>query len=69
MPPTHSIDAHGRLWKWFGTNTDIDAQKTFAQRRERIARGLTEMIVPGMLPAIRNMIVDGAYMPAEEDAR
>ena len=82
MRPKHSLayrwflvravphrDAAGRVTKWFGTTTDIDAQKLYAKRQETIATGLTEMIAPADLPVIPNRTIDGVYTPAEEDAK
>jgi PAS domain S-box-containing protein len=62
-------DGAGRVTKWFGTTTDIHAQKLYATRQETIATGLTEMIAPADLPVIPNLTLDGLYTPAEEDAK
>ncbi len=61
-------DAAGRVVKWFGTTTDIDEQKRYAQRQEQIASALSRLFEPYALPVLPTLTFDAVYLPAEDIA-
>ncbi|GAC1406190.1 MAG: hypothetical protein NVSMB64_11680 [Candidatus Velthaea sp.] len=61
-------DEHGRVVRWFGTNTDIHEQKQNVERSKRIAYTLQEVFLPEHLPVSPLLAFDAVYMPAESDA-
>jgi len=65
--PLHSDD--GSIIRWYGTATDIDAQKQAMERSQRIAQTLQEVFLPKELPVPRDMRIDAVYRSAERDAQ
>jgi PAS domain S-box-containing protein len=63
------LDADGRVCKWYGTTTDIDGQKRYAQQQEETVRILVELFSPGDLPVLDHVTLDAVYVPAEHLAK
>jgi len=62
-------DESGNVTTWFGTSTSIDQQKLALERQQLVADTLQEAFIPKMLPNIARVRFDGAYFPAQIDAR
>jgi len=62
------LDEHGRVQRWYGSNTNIDAQKRDAQRSARIARIMQEAFLPERLPQRSDLRFDALYLTAESEA-
>ncbi|GAC1547536.1 MAG: hypothetical protein NVS3B16_19630 [Vulcanimicrobiaceae bacterium] len=60
-------DERGRVLRWYGTNTDIEEQKTALVRTAQIARKLQEAFLPERMPERSNLRFDAVYMPAESE--
>jgi PAS domain S-box-containing protein len=58
----------GEVIRWYGSSTDIDAQKRAEQRRERVATLLQEALLPERLPVVDGVRLDALYLPSESDA-
>jgi PAS domain S-box-containing protein len=58
-------DTLGRVIKWFGTTTDIDDQKRYAQQQEETVRILVDLFSPTRLPTVAKVALDAVYVPAE----
>ena len=61
-------DEHGRVLRWFGTNTDINEQKETLERSKRMAQTLQEAFLPEHLPKTADVALDALYSPAISDA-
>ncbi|HEY8314659.1 MAG TPA: SpoIIE family protein phosphatase [Candidatus Baltobacteraceae bacterium] len=61
-------DERGTVVRWYGSNIDIDAQKTALERSKRIAETLQDVFLPKDLPQYGDMRIDAAYIAAERDA-
>jgi PAS domain S-box-containing protein len=62
-------DRSGQVIKWFGTTTDIDDQKRYAQQHEEAVRVLSELFSPQDLPVLASLSLDALYVPAEHLAK
>ncbi len=62
------FDDAGNVVRWFGTNTDIEAQKQAEQRSVRVASLLHEALLPAALPILDGARLDSLYLPAGSDA-
>lgn len=58
-----------QIIKWYGTNTDIDAQKQAMRRKDEIAHTLQQVFIPTAFPITKAVSFDAVYMPAENDAQ
>lgn len=61
-------DARGTVTRWYGTNTDVDAQKRELQQTTRIADTLQAFFLPGILPQRSDLRFDALYLTAEQRA-
>lgn len=61
-------DDLGNVVRWYGSNVDIDAQKTALDRTKRVAQTLQEIFLPKTLPQKPALRMDAVYLPAERDA-
>jgi PAS domain S-box-containing protein len=62
-------DDNGTIVRWYGSNTDIDAQKRAQQRTTRLAEMLQEALLPDALPRGEAFRFDGVYRAAESESR
>lgn len=62
------VDATETVIRWFGSTTDIDTQKSEAQRCSHIAQKLQEAFIPKHLPVRDDVRFDAVYVAAERDA-
>lgn len=58
----------GSILRWYGSNADIDAQRTAHERTKRIAETLQDVFLPKDLPERPRLRLDAHYIPAEQDA-
>jgi PAS domain S-box-containing protein len=58
----------GSIIRWYGSNADIDAQRTALERTKRIAATLQDVFLPKDLPQRPRLRLDAHYIPAEQDA-
>lgn len=58
----------GQIVRWYGSNADIDAQRTALDRTKRIAATLQDVFLPNELPQRPRLRLDAHYIPAEQDA-
>jgi PAS domain S-box-containing protein len=58
----------GSIVRWYGSNADIDAQRTALERTKRIAATLQDVFLPKELPQRAHLRIDAHYIPAEQDA-
>ena len=61
-------DAAGKVTHWYGSNIDINAQKTALDRTKRISETLQDVFLPKALPQRANLRLDATYIAAERDA-
>lgn len=61
-------DERGTVTRWYGTNTDVDAQKRQLQQTTRIADTLQAFFLPGSLPKRPDLRFDALYLTAEQSA-
>jgi PAS domain S-box-containing protein len=61
-------DERGSVTRWYGTNTDVDAQKRELQQTTRIADTLQAFFLPGTLPQRQGLRFDALYLTAEKSA-
>ncbi len=62
-------NASGRIVRWYGTTTDIDAQKRYAERQSESVRVFADLFSPDDLPQLADVRLDAAYVPADDLAR
>jgi PAS domain S-box-containing protein len=62
-------DHSGRVVKWFGSTTDIDAQKRYSEEQRSVVRVLVDLFSPDDLPIVATLRLDAAYVPAENLAQ
>ena len=61
-------DESGTIVRWYGTNTDIDAQRRDADRTRRIAETMQDVFLPKTFPRFDNLWFDTDYVAAGKDA-
>ncbi|HEV7179474.1 MAG TPA: SpoIIE family protein phosphatase [Candidatus Baltobacteraceae bacterium] len=61
-------DESGKIIRWYGSNMNIDAQKTALERSKRIAETLQDVFLPKTLPHLSDVRFDSTYIAAEKDA-
>ena len=61
-------DERGTVTRWYGTNTDVDAQTRELQQTTRIADTLQAFFLPGALPQRSDLRFDALYLTAEQTA-
>jgi PAS domain S-box-containing protein len=61
-------DADGRVVRWYGSNANIDAQRSALERTQRVAHTLQEVFLPKTLPQRPNLRIDAVYLASEKDA-
>lgn len=60
-------DQNGTIVRWYGSNVDIDAQKTAHERMKQVALTLQGAFLPKHLPQRPGMLLDAYYLTAEQD--
>ena len=66
---TPERDESGHIVRWFGTATDIDAQKRAIERTLEVVDRLQEAFIRRDLPKRKDVRFDAVYVPAEDVAR
>ncbi len=62
-------DGAGNVVRWYGSATNIDAQKREVERAKEIVDHLQEAFIPRELPHRDDVRFDAVYVPAEDVAR
>lgn len=62
-------DDSGHIVRWFGSATDIDAQKREIERTKEVVDRLQDAFIRRQLPQRDNVRFDAQYVPAENLAR
>jgi PAS domain S-box-containing protein len=72
---TPTFDAYGALDGWYGTSTDVDAQRraldqleTLYEREHQIAQTLQAAFIPPFLPQVEGLAFEAVYRPALHEA-
>lgn len=58
----------GEIVRWYGSLTNIDAQKREMQRSSRVAQLMQQAFLPDALPSVHGATLDALYEPAESEA-
>ena len=59
---------NGSVYRWYGSNVDINEQKEALDRSRHIAERLQGVFFPGALPQTDRLQIDAVYQAAERDA-
>ncbi len=62
-------EAGGRIARWLGTCTDVDAQHTQIESLQRLADAFARAQLPETLPSTPQVYFDATYLPAEDLAQ
>ncbi len=62
-------EASGKIARWLGTCTDVDAQHTQIESLQRLADAFARAQLPETLPSTPHVYFDATYLPAEDLAQ